>query len=76
MRDVISELVSKLGGAAAVADAIGASRDSVWMWAKLGRIPWKWRLRVRRMVGELGITPSEDEWRCLALEPERQLETP
>jgi hypothetical protein len=72
-REVVSELVSKLGGAEAVAQAIGAKRDSVWMWSKLGRIPWKWRFTVRRLARERKVTLSPDEWIVLTLEPAKEV---
>jgi hypothetical protein len=71
-RRVIGELVRKLGTAEQVAMAIGSTAASVYMWSKLGRIPWKYRFRVRQLAGEVGATLSDDEWAVLSLVPEKQ----
>jgi hypothetical protein len=69
-RSAISQLVSELGGAGVVAQAIGASRESVWMWSKLERIPYRWRPIVRHLVRRQRLALSVDQWRALQLHPE------
>lgn len=71
-RDVITELVQRLGGAVAIAPILGCDRQAVSKWRILGRVPWKYRHMVRKIAFERGIALTSEEFSVLSLEPERQ----
>jgi hypothetical protein len=61
-----SELIEQLGGGTRVAkllndelETAAIDRDAVYKWAKLDRIPWKWRPAVMAVARAQGISIPE-----------------
>jgi len=62
-----SELIGALGGGTKVAEALKdapgggeVDREAVYKWAKLDRIPWKWRAAVMAVARAQGQSVPED----------------
>ena len=46
------DIIMKLGGPSAVATALGYSIDAVKQWSSRGVIPWKARMKVKKLAGQ------------------------
>lgn len=62
-----SDLIKELGGGTAVAQALKDApgggeidREAVYKWAKLDRIPWKWRPAVMAVARSQGKSVPDD----------------
>jgi hypothetical protein len=71
-RDVIVQLVRRLGGSATIAGELNRQPQAIRKWWILGRVPWMWRQKIRKMASEQGLELTEEEEFVLSLEPERQ----